>query len=98
MVDLQVDILDLRKMIREKVDEIFSDKKIADEVYYKMAEIEEDERFKRIRPLIFCEQEDCLYFGKENHTCDFPDDMVDEECTYRLEKKAKQTILWKAFD
>ena len=44
---LFVDIIDPRKMIKEKVEEIFSDEKIADDVYMKMCEIEKDERMKR---------------------------------------------------
>lgn len=42
---LQVDILDLRKMIKEKCEEIISDPKLAYEFFWRICDIEEDERF-----------------------------------------------------
>lgn len=42
----QVEVLDLRRMLKEKVEEIFCDKKIADEVFMKLCAIENDERIK----------------------------------------------------
>lgn len=42
---LQVEIKDLRRMIKEKCEEIISDKKLAYEFYLRICEIEEDDRF-----------------------------------------------------
>lgn len=42
---LQVDIRDLRKMLKEKCDEIISDEILAYDFYCRMCEIEADERF-----------------------------------------------------
>lgn len=42
---LQVEILDLRRMLKEKCEEIITDKKLAYEFYCRMCEIEEDDRF-----------------------------------------------------
>jgi len=42
---LQVDIQDLRRMLKEKCEEIISDKKLAYEFYCRICEIEEDDRF-----------------------------------------------------
>ena len=42
---LQVDIRDLRKMLKEKCDEIISDEKLAYDFYCRICEIEEDDRF-----------------------------------------------------
>lgn len=42
---LQVDLMDLRRMLKEKCDEIFSDEKLASEFYMKICEIEKDDRF-----------------------------------------------------
>lgn len=48
---LQVGIQDLRKMLKEKCEEIISDKKIAYEFYWRICEIEEDDRFTVIDDL-----------------------------------------------
>lgn len=42
---LQVEIQDLRRMIKEKCEEIISDKKLAYEFYWRICDIEEDDRF-----------------------------------------------------
>ena len=42
---LQVEIQDLRRMLKEKCEEIISDKKLAYEFYCRICEIEEDDRF-----------------------------------------------------
>lgn len=42
---LQVEIQDLRRMLKEKCEEIISDKKLAYEFYWRICEIEEDDRF-----------------------------------------------------
>jgi len=42
---LQVEFQDLRRMLKEKCEEIISDKKLAYEFYCRVCEIEEDERF-----------------------------------------------------
>ena len=42
---LQVEIQDLRRMLKEKCDEIISDKNLAYEFYVRICEIEEDNRF-----------------------------------------------------
>lgn len=42
---LQVEIQDLRRMLKEKCEEIISDKKLAYELYWRICEIEEDDRF-----------------------------------------------------
>lgn len=44
-VTLKVEIQDLRRMLIEKCEEIFSDKKLAYEFYLRICEIEEDDRF-----------------------------------------------------
>ena len=43
---LQVEIQDLRRMLKEKCEEIISDKKLAYEFYCRICEIEEDDRFR----------------------------------------------------
>ena len=42
---LQVEIKDLRMMLLEKCEEIISDKKLAYEFYWRICDIEEDDRF-----------------------------------------------------
>ena len=42
---LQVEFQDLRRMLKEKCEEIISDKKLAYEFYRRICEIEEDDRF-----------------------------------------------------
>lgn len=42
---LQVEIQDLRRMLKEKCEEIIIDKKLAYELYCRICEIEEDDRF-----------------------------------------------------
>ena len=42
---LQVELQDLRKMLKEKCEEIISDKKLVCEFYWRICEIEEDDRF-----------------------------------------------------
>ncbi len=42
---LQVKLQDLRNMIKEKCEEIIADKKLAYELYWRICDIEEDERF-----------------------------------------------------
>lgn len=42
---LQVEIQDLRRMLKEKCEEIITDKKLAYELYWRICEIEEDDRF-----------------------------------------------------
>lgn len=44
-VILQVKLQDLRNMIKEKCEEIIADKKLAYELYWRICDIEEDERF-----------------------------------------------------
>lgn len=44
-ITLQVEIQDLRRMLKEKCEEIISDKKLAYEFYLRICEIEEDDRF-----------------------------------------------------
>lgn len=46
-----IDVIDLRCMIKEKVDEVFADKKIAEAVYDKISEIEHN---KMCKPLVCC--------------------------------------------
>ena len=43
---LQVEIQDLRRMLKEKCEEIISDPKLAYEFYWRICEIEEDDRFE----------------------------------------------------
>lgn len=42
---LQVELQDLRRMLKEKCEEIISDEKLAYEFYWRICEIEEDDRF-----------------------------------------------------
>lgn len=42
---LQVELRDLRRMLKEKCEEIISDKKLAYELYWRICDIEEDDRF-----------------------------------------------------
>ena len=42
---LQVELQDLRIMLKEKCEEIISDKKLAYEFYWRICDIEEDDRF-----------------------------------------------------
>ena len=42
---LQVEIQDLRRMLKEKCEEIISDEKLAYEFYWRICDIEEDDRF-----------------------------------------------------
>ena len=42
---LQVEIQDLRRMLKEKCEEIISDKELAYEFYRRICDIEEDDRF-----------------------------------------------------
>lgn len=42
---LQVEIQDLRMMLKEKCEEIITDKKLAYEFYWRICDIEEDNRF-----------------------------------------------------
>lgn len=42
---MQVKLQDLRNMIKEKCEEIIADKKLAYELYWRICDIEEDERF-----------------------------------------------------
>ena len=43
---LQVEIQDLRRMLKEKCEEIISDPKLAYEFYWRICDIEEDDRFE----------------------------------------------------
>ena len=45
---LQVELQDLRRMLKEKCEEIISDKKLAYEFYVRVCEIEEDDRFTMV--------------------------------------------------
>lgn len=45
---LQISILDLRNVIFEKCEEIIADKGLARELYDRIIEIEDDERFKDV--------------------------------------------------
>ena len=49
---LQVEIQDLRRMLKEKCEEIISDKKLAYEFYLRICEIEEDDRFTMVEELL----------------------------------------------
>lgn len=51
MMLLQVEIQDLRRMLKEKCEEIIRDKKLAYELYWRICEIEEDDRFTIIDDL-----------------------------------------------
>ena len=42
---LQVKLIDLRRMLKEKCEEIINDKKLAYEFYRKICDIEDDDRF-----------------------------------------------------
>ena len=42
---LQVELQNLRMMLKEKCEEIISDKKLAYELYWRICDIEEDPRF-----------------------------------------------------
>lgn len=42
---LLIDIIDFRRVLKEKCDEIFRDGKFANEFYIKICEVEEDDRF-----------------------------------------------------
>ena len=42
---LQVEIQDLRRMLKEKCEEIIREPKLAYEFYWRICEIEEDDRF-----------------------------------------------------
>ena len=68
---LQVEIQDLRMMIKEKCEEIISDKKLAYELYLRISDIEDDERFKIITKeqpvVILCK--DCKYYDSETGIC-----------------------------
>ena len=46
---LQVDLQDLRYMIREKCDDIIADPKLAHEFFDRICDIEEDQRFEEVR-------------------------------------------------
>lgn len=48
---LQVEIQDFRRMLKEKCEEIITDKKLAYELYWRICEIEEDDRFTIIDDL-----------------------------------------------
>ena len=48
---LQVELQDLRKMLKEKCEEIIIDKKLAYELYWRLCEIEEDDRFRMVDDL-----------------------------------------------
>ena len=43
---LQVEIIDLRRMIKEKAEEVFADKTIAEAIYNRFVAIEDDDRFR----------------------------------------------------
>lgn len=43
---LQVELVDLRMMLKEKCEEIIADTKLAYEFYWRICDIEEDDRFK----------------------------------------------------
>ena len=45
---LQIELRDLRKVLSEKCLEIFPDKKLAEALYWNIAEIEDDERFTEV--------------------------------------------------
>ena len=55
---LQVKIQDLRRMLKEKCEEIISDKKLAYEFYWRICEIEEDDRFTIVEDLQEATQKD----------------------------------------
>ncbi len=46
---LQIEIRDLRRVLKEKCAEIISDEKLANDFYCRMCEIEDDERFTVVR-------------------------------------------------
>ena len=46
---LQVDLQDLRYMLKEKCDDIIADPKLAHEFFDRICEIEEDQRFEEVR-------------------------------------------------
>lgn len=48
---LQVELQDLRIMLKEKCEEIITDKKLAYEFYWRICEIEEDDRFTTVDDL-----------------------------------------------
>ena len=48
---LQVECKDLRRMLKEKCEEIISDEKLAVALYLRICEIEEDDRFTIIDDL-----------------------------------------------
>lgn len=45
---LQIELRDLRKVLSEKCLEIFHDKKLAEALYWNIAEIEDDKRFTEV--------------------------------------------------
>lgn len=48
MDKLQIEVLDFRKMLLEKCEEIIRDKKLAYELYWRLCDMEEDDRFIQI--------------------------------------------------
>lgn len=68
---LQIKLQDLRNCIKEKCEEIISDKKLAYEVYWRICDIEDDERFKMITKeqpvVILCK--DCKFYDSETGIC-----------------------------
>lgn len=57
---LQVEIKDLRRMLKEKCEEIISDKKLAYEFYCRICEIEEDDRFRIIDGLTLLKEQEAV--------------------------------------
>lgn len=49
---LQVEIQDLRRMLKEKCLEIFNDENLAYELFLRICEIEEDDRFTMVEELL----------------------------------------------
>lgn len=46
---LQITLLELRKVIHEKINEIITDTNLAEQLYRKIIEIEDDERFIEVK-------------------------------------------------
>ena len=75
---LQVEIQDLRRMLKEKCEEIISDKKLAYEFYWRICEIEEDDRFtiqETVEPILIRE-------GRNKNYNDYVCPRCDNEVVY----------------
>lgn len=60
---LQIELQDLRNVIKEKCEELIADKKLAYELYWKICDIEEDPRFKEVV------QPDCEHAEHDSRGC-----------------------------